>query len=113
MCWEGSRLSKPEEPGLGGSRIIKALRVIRLFRRLKDANRIVTALLCGVIPVTNAFVILFVVTGVWHTFAMCERVRIRRRRRLLAVATLAVGIQSCRVTPAPTSPGRRESVRAR
>ena len=46
-------------------RIIKALRVIRLFRRLKDANRIVTALLYGVIPVTNAFIILFVVTAIY------------------------------------------------
>ena len=46
-------------------RIIKIVRVIRVFRSLKAANRIVSALLQGIIPVLNAFIILIVVTAIY------------------------------------------------
>ena len=46
-------------------RIIKIVRVIRVFRSLKAANRIVSAMLQGIIPVLNAFIILIVVTAIY------------------------------------------------
>ena len=36
-------------------RIVKIMRIIRVFRRLKAANRIITALLAGIVPVITAF----------------------------------------------------------
>ena len=41
------------------------VRIVRIFRRLRAANRIITALLAGIVPVTNAFIILLIFTAIY------------------------------------------------
>ena len=41
------------------------VRIVRIFRRLRAANRIITALLAGIVPVTNAFIILIIFTAIY------------------------------------------------
>ena len=45
-------------------RLMRAFRVIRLFGRFKSLKKTVSALLSSLIPVTNAFIIIFVISSI-------------------------------------------------
>ena len=48
-------------------RILRAFRIVRLFRRVPSLRRIITALTMALLPVLNVFCILFLLMGI------CER----------------------------------------
>eukprot|EP00960_Hanusia_phi_P024373 717993-Hanusia_phi.AAC.5 len=52
-------------PSLKVLRLVRIFRVARVFRKLKSLNRIITALASAVVPVTNSFIILALVTCIW------------------------------------------------
>jgi hypothetical protein len=45
-------------------RLMRAFRVIRLFGRLKALKKMVTALTSSIIPMMNAFLILFIIASI-------------------------------------------------
>ena len=45
-------------------RILRALRVIRLFGRVKSLKKIISALTMALLPVLNVFLILFLLMGI-------------------------------------------------
>ena len=54
----------PPRPGSGpGVQVARALRIFRVFGTSPSLRRIINPLVASIIPVTNAFVILFVVIG--------------------------------------------------
>ena len=52
-------------PGISVLRLMRVFRVIRLFGRLKSLKKIINALAKSIVPVLNAFVILFLVTCIY------------------------------------------------
>ena len=55
----------PEMPGVTVMRMLRSFRVFRLFRRVKSLRKIVVALGGSLIPVSNAFAILLLVTSIY------------------------------------------------
>ena len=51
-------------------RAMRAFRVVRLFGRLRSLREIITALSISIIPVTNAFLILLLVTCIYAIFGV-------------------------------------------
>jgi len=54
-----------EVPGLSILRLLRAFRVLRLFGKLASIRRIINALGSAVVPVCNAFLIMFLVTAIY------------------------------------------------
>ena len=52
-------------PALKMLRLARLLRVIHMFRGVKEINKIITAISCALVPVTNAFLILLTITSIY------------------------------------------------
>ena len=52
-------------PALKMLRLARLLRVIHMFRGVKEINKIITAISCALVPVTNAFMILLTITCIY------------------------------------------------
>ena len=52
-------------PGLSSLRLLRAVRVLRLFARLPSLRRIVNALTASLVPVSNAFLIMLLVVSIY------------------------------------------------
>ena len=51
-------------------RILRAFRIVRLFRRVPSLRKIITALTMALLPVVNVFCILFLLLGIWELFVL-------------------------------------------
>lgn len=52
------------EQNTGIVRILRAFRIVRLFRRVPSLRKIITALTMALLPVINVFCILFLLMGI-------------------------------------------------
>ena len=52
------------EQNTGIVRILRAFRIVRLFRRVPSLRKIITALSMALLPVINVFCILFLLMGI-------------------------------------------------
>lgn len=59
----------PDLPAVGVLRLLRVLRVLKLFQRLSSLRVIINALLKSILPVANAFVVLFLVTAIYAVVA--------------------------------------------
>ena len=62
-------LYNPSLPAVGVLRLLRVLRVLKLFQRLSSLRVIINALLKSILPVLNAFVVLFLVTAIYAVVA--------------------------------------------
>jgi hypothetical protein len=57
-------------PGMSTLRLMRAFRVMRLFGRLESLRQIITALTASLIPVSNALLIMLLITSIYSILAV-------------------------------------------
>ena len=58
-------LAVPNIPGISLLRLFRILRVLRIFNRLRSLRAIVNALTASILPVSNAFAVMALITSVY------------------------------------------------
>jgi hypothetical protein len=66
------------EQNTGIVRILRAFRILRLFRRVPSLRKIITALTMALLPVLNVFCILFLLMGICKLLASSVESQARR-----------------------------------
>ena len=61
----GISLLFPDMPGISVLRLFRAFRVFRLFKRIPSLQRIVNGVFQSLPAVSNAFLVLLVIMGIW------------------------------------------------
>ena len=59
----------PDLPAVGVLRLLRIFRILKLFQRLSSLRIIINALLASIMPVMNAFVVLFLITAIYAVVA--------------------------------------------
>jgi hypothetical protein len=62
-------------------RILRAFRIVRLFRRVPSLRKIITALTMALLPVLNVFLILFLLMGICKLSSASDELQARRLAR--------------------------------